>query len=246
MVIAGFNAELFDKFKNGKDNVKVIQLDFNGNLMYEIGAAFNDNLKGNKSRGDLLLRMTNILESQVKRNNVLNPEELGGKFDYIISSNILSQLYPMTDLAMANLEKHYPLPYKNLKKEIVECEASYSNAKTRWVPFVIQQHIDFLFSHVNEMGMVYLADTVSMNTIPKNIQVSTYHLIRNKMPGLNDIVGKIKKLFSICREKQWDWRLESDEDDKICSLYGVKAYLLQKPIPWSFWDLISDWIGFLG
>lgn len=208
VVLTGYNEKELLKYTCGLKNVKVITKDFTGDLYSRIIDCFEKAHKEKIQQKQALLNAAELLLQDSKK--IIDHEILAlGQTDYIISSNIITQLPTCIVNGIDLLQGHF------YKKEINS--SKLDKACIDWSLSIYNRHIRNLSCLLGGSGIAYLADTISRGEFfdttfeiydddkTKSAFDRKWKSIK-KMAGLYKAANEIDRLFIDCLLPQkWNW-----------------------------------------
>jgi hypothetical protein len=150
---------------------------------------------------------------------------IGGKFDLVIASCVLSQLhFALTHMALARFERRFPGHADVLRESPRWTAALYQVARRMEMRFM-----DDLAGVLAKGGLVYLSESAQMCYIRLTTSgqwqtEGTYRMLRSK--DLSDYLGGE---FTIVERARWDWVvMPPSTAGETGRLYDVQALLLSR------------------
>lgn len=211
VVLTGYNKKELLKYNHGLKNVRVVTKDFTGDLFSRIIDCFDKAYTKKIPQKQVLLDVAELLLQDIRK--IIDQEILAlGQADYVISSNIITQLPNCIITGITFLQQHF------YKKEIES--PSLLKAHNEWSLSIYNRHIrnlSFLIGGENKnikecSGIVYLADTIKYGEFFKTTCLKTKNTFGRewktlrKMDGLNKAANEIDRLFIDCLlPQEWNW-----------------------------------------
>ncbi len=234
VVLVGYDPALLAKFATGLHNVTLIQCDLTGGLFGRISAIFERARIEKQNRHVVVCKLYDLLRDDRKKKG----DDLSalGLADYVISSNLLSQLSECIYAYCKEFDEKLPKGSSNQSDMVMLVKHTFEE----WDEVLSERHIENLSqltrSSSGAPSIVCLADTITRGqfeiTNGKREWVSEVRFSEFG-PGLESVTEKINKTFVVEKTSKWLWDIGLpgiySSDPTRGYGYGVKAFLLKSP-----------------